>query len=134
MLTQWYWHHYLNEVKKPTFSTLGKEDVELGVLLGTGAYDLDKKLAEATSFNIYGVLKGEVKKSDKVMFYEDDIFYINADTAALIGYQPHLRIMNNAEIITSKKPKMYDLSTIFATLEKQNLDIERKRLLVILMN
>ena len=121
---------HLNELKIPSFSTLGKEDVELGVLLGSGAYDLDRKVAEATSFNIKGALKGEVKKFDKIMFYEDEVFYINADTAELIGYEPHLRIMNNAEIISHKKPKMYDLSAVFDTLEKQNLDIERKRLLV----
>lgn len=121
---------HLNEMKIPTFSTLGKEDVELGVLLGSGAYDLDRKVAEATSFNIKGALKGEVKKSEKIMFYEDEIFYVNADTAQEIGYVPHLRILNNAEIITNKKPKTYDLSAVFNTLEKQNLDIERKRLLV----
>lgn len=121
---------HLNENKIPTFSTLGKEDVEMGALLGSGAYDLDRKIAEATSFNIKGALKGEVKKSEKVMFYEDEVFYINADTAEAIGYQPHLRIMNNAEIITHKQPKIYDLSTVFNALEKQNLDIERRRLLV----
>lgn len=121
---------HLNELKIPTFSTLGKEDVELGVLLGSGAYDLDRKVAEATSFNIKGALKGEVNKSEKVMFYEDEIFYVNADTAEIIGYAPHLRILNNAEVITNKQPQIYDLSAIFNTLEKQNLDIERKRWLV----
>ena len=121
---------HFNDKKMPTYSTLGKEDVELGVLLGSGAYDLDKKLAEATSFNIKGALHGQVKQNDKVKFYEDEVFYINADTAKMIGYQPHLRIMNNAEIISHQAPKMYDLSTIFSLLEKQNLDIERKRLLV----
>lgn len=121
---------HLNEMKIPTYSTLGKEDVEIGALLGSGAYDLDRKVAEATSFNIKGALKGNVKKSDKIMFYEDEVFYINADTAAEIGYEPHLRILNNAEIITNKQPKIYDLSAVFNNLEKQNLDIERKRLLV----
>jgi hypothetical protein len=47
----------LSAKKLPTFSGLGKEDVELGALLGTSTRDLDKKLAEATSFNIYGVLR-----------------------------------------------------------------------------
>ena len=121
---------HLNEMKIPTFSTLGKEDVEMGALLGSGAFDLDRKVAEATSFNIKGALKGEVKKSEKIMFYEDEVFYINADTAETIGYEPHLRILNNAEIITNKTPKIYDLSAVFKNLEKQNLDIERKRLLV----
>ena len=121
---------HLNELKIPSYSTIGKEDVQLGVLLGSGAYDLDRKIAEVTSFNIKGALQGNVKKTDKVMFFEDEVFFINADTAETIGYNPHLRIVNNAEIISNKPKKTYDLSAIFSTLEKQNLDIERKRLLV----
>lgn len=121
---------HLNELKIPSYSTLGKEDVELGALLGSGAYDLDRKVAEVTSFNIKSALQGNVKKTDKVMFFEDEVFYINADTAETIGYNPHLRILNNAEIITNKPKKTYDLTAVFNELEKQNLDIERKRLLV----
>lgn len=120
----------LNEKKLPTFSTLGREDVVDGVLLGTGAYDLDRKMAEATSFNIKGVLNGDKSKPKKIEFYEDQIVYINQDTADLIGYDPHLRVLNNAEVISNKKPKMYSLSAIFDSLDKQNLDIERKKLLV----
>lgn len=120
----------LNEKKLPTFSTLGREDVVDGVLLGAGAYDLDRKLAEATSFNIKGVLNGDKAKTTPIQFYEDEIVYINQDTADLIGYDPHLRVLNNAEVISAKKPTMYSLSAVFDTLDKQNLDIERKKLLV----
>lgn len=120
----------INENKLPSFSTLGREDVLDGVLLGTGAYDLDRKLAEATSFNIKGVLNGDRAKPRKIEFYEDQIVYINQDTADLIGYDPHLRVLNNAEIISFKKPKLYSLAAIFDDLDKQNLDIERKKLLV----
>lgn len=120
----------LNEKKIPTFSTLGREDVVDGVLLGAGAYDLDRKIAEATSFNIKGVLNGDKSKPKKIEFYEDQIVYINQDTADLIGYDPHLRVLNNAEVISNKKPKLYSLSAIFSELDKQNLDIERKKLLV----
>lgn len=120
----------LNSKKLPTFSTLGREDVNDGVLLGAGAYDLDRKLAEATSFNIKGVLMGDKTKPKQIQFYEDEIVYINQDTADLIGYDPHLRVLNNAEIISHKAPTVYNLSTVFNTLYTQNLDIERKKLLV----
>lgn len=120
----------LNAKKLPTFSTLGRDDVEDGVLLGAGAFDLDRKLAEATSFNIKGVLNGDKAKPTPIQFYEDEIVYINQDTADVIGYDPHLRVLNNAEVITKKKPPMYSLTAVFDTLDKQNLDIERKRLLV----
>lgn len=120
----------LNEKKLPTFSTLGREDVADGVLIGAGAYDLDRKVAEAASFNIKGVLNGERPKQTKIQFYEDEIVYINQDTADLIGYDPHLRLLNNAEIISNKKPAVYSLTAVFDTLYKQNIDIERKKLLV----
>lgn len=120
----------LNAKKLPTFSTLGREDVDAGVLLGTGVYDLDRKIVEATSFNIKGVLNGDKTKPKSIQFYEDEIVYINQDTADLIGYDPHLRVVNNAEIISHKQPTTYNLSTVFDTLDKQNLDIERKKLLV----
>lgn len=120
----------LNEKKLPTFSTLGREDVNDGVLLGTGAFDLDRKIAEATSFSIKGVLNGDKTKPKQIQFYEDEVVYMNQDTADLIGYNPHLRVLNNAEIISHKKPPVFNLSTVFDTLDKQNLDIERKKLLV----
>lgn len=120
----------INAKKLPTFSTLGREDVVDGVLIGAGAYDLDRKLAEATSFNIKGVLNGDKAKQTKIQFYEDEIVYINQDTADLIGYDPHLRLLNNAEVISFKKPPVYSLTAVFDTLSKQNLDIERKKLLV----
>lgn len=120
----------LNEKKLPTFSTLGREDVNDGVLLGAGAYDLDRKIAEATSFNIKNALNGDKTMPKKIQFYEDEVVYMNQDTADVIGYNPHLRVLNNAEVISHKKSQIYNLSAVFDTLGKQNLDIERKKLLV----
>ncbi len=121
----------LNEMKLPTYSTMGKEDVEDGVLMGIGAIDLDRKVAEQTAFNIKGVLWGnKTPQTGRLQFFEDEIVYINKDTAELIGYKPHLRVLNNAEVITHKQPTVYNLTAVFDTLEKQNLDIQRKALLV----
>lgn len=121
----------LNEKKLPTYSTMGREDVEDGVLMGIGAIDLDRKVAEQTAFNIKGVLwGGKTPQTGRLQFYEDEILYINKDTADTIAYKPHLRVLNSAEIITNKKPTVYNLTAIFETLENQNLDIERKALLV----
>ena len=49
---------------------MGKEDVEDGVLMGIGAIDLDRKIAEQTSFNIKGVLAGKgAPQTIKLQFY-----------------------------------------------------------------
>lgn len=118
----------VNLRKVPTFSTVGKEDVELGVLYGTSSVDFDKKLAEATSFSIKDALKGKVKKTEKIEFPDEEIIYLNRDTADEIGHQPHLRVLNTGKVISNKKPVEYSLSDVFSMLEKQNLDIERKKL------
>ena len=120
----------INAKKLPTYSTLGKEDVEMGVLIGSGAYDLDRKVAEATSFNIKNVLAGNAKMQGHVNFFEDEIFYMNQDTADAIGYSPHIRLESRAQIISKKPVTTYDLGAIFGQLEKQNLDIERTNLKV----
>lgn|SRR5574344_127561 len=120
----------LNQKKIPTFSSLGKEDVALGALLGTSTPDVDRKLAEATSFNIHGVLHGMKVKPEQIPFYEDKVIFINTDTADSLGYVPPLRLLNNAQVITSKKPEMYDLTYIFNKLAQDNKTIERQKYLV----
>lgn len=120
----------LNEKKIYTYSTVGREDVEAGVLMGSGAIEVDKKLAEATSFSIKGVLAGERKLDAKISYFEDAVLFINQDTADQIGHRVHLRIQDNAVIISNKKAEVYDLSTIFNKLEAQNLDIKRADKLV----
>ncbi len=120
----------LNAQKKFTYSTVGKEDVEQGVLMGTSAYDVDRKIAEATSFSIKGVLAGDRKFDSKISFYEDQLLYLNKDTAELIGHKPHLRVLGTAEVISSKKAEVYDLTTVFNKVETQNLDIKRAEKLV----
>ena len=120
----------INEKKLPSFSSVGDEDVKLGALLGTSTPDLDRKLAEATSFSIHGVLHGNVSKSEKLAFYDDEVIFYNKDTGAELGYNAPLRLLNNCQIITNKPLPVYDLTYVLNTMEDQNLDIKRKKYLV----
>ena len=113
-----------------TFSSLGENDVKLGCLLGSGAIDMDRKVAEATSFNVRNVLDGKKTDYQKLYFYEDDILYINTDTAEKLGYEPHIRLLTNAKVISTKKAPQYTLSEVFAKLNKQNYDIKQKEYLI----
>ncbi len=121
---------YINSKKMPSFSSVGKEDVELGALLGTSTPDVDRKLAEATSFSIHGVLHGKAVKSEKIPFYDDKVIFYNKDTGVTLGYSAPLRLLHNAEIVSNKPATVYDLSYVFNTLDESNLDITRKRYLV----
>ena len=121
---------YINAKKLPSFSSVGDEDVALGALLGTSTPDTDRKLAEATSFSIHGVLHGNVAKTEKLAFYDDEVIFYNKDTGAELGYNAPLRLLNNCQIISNKDVTTYDLTYVLNTMEEQNLDIKRKKFLV----
>jgi outer membrane protein TolC len=123
-------YNYLKDKKIPTFSSVGRDDVELGAMLGTSAMDFDKKLAEATSFNIHGVLHGNVVKNEKIPFYDDKVIFYNSDTGEALNYNAPLRLLNNAEVISHKDLPKYDLTSILNFLEENNLDIARKKFLI----
>ncbi len=120
----------INTKKLPSYSSVGKEDVELGALLGTSTMDVDKKLAEATSFNIHGVLHGNVVKNEKIPFYDDKIIFYNSDTGEALGYTPPLRLLNNSITISHKEIPECDLTLLLNTLDDNNLDMLRKQYLV----
>ena len=121
---------YINEKKLPSYSIVGREDVDLGAMLGTSTMDVDKKLAEATSFNIHGVLHGNVVKNEKIPFYDDKVIFYNADSGEAVGYEPPLRLLNNAVTISHKELPKYSLGTLLDEFDKSNLDIKRKQYLI----
>ena len=113
-----------------TFSALGESDVKHGCMMGSGALDLDRKISDATSFNILSVLDGNKVPTQKVMFMEDSIMFVNMDTCEKVGFQPQLRLLNASKVITKKQAPVFDLSAVFNRLDEQNLDIEQKSHLV----
>ncbi len=123
-------YKYINDKKLPSFSSVGREDVDLGAMLGTSTMDVDKKIAEATSFNIHGVLHGNVVKDEKIPFYDDKVIFYNADSGEAVGYVPPLRLLNNAVTITHKQMPKYTLGTLLDALDESNLDMARKKFLI----
>ena len=121
---------YVNNKKLPSYSIVGREDVDLGAMLGTSTMDVDKKLAEATSFNIHGVLHGNVVKNEKIPFYDDKVIFYNSDTGEAVGYTPPLRLLNNAVTISHKVLPQYSLGSLLDALDDTNLDIKRKQFLI----
>ena len=123
-------YQYINSKKLPSFSTVGKEDVALGAMLGASTFNVDKKLAEATSFNIHGVLHGMAVKNEKIPFYDDKILFYNSDAGEAVGYVPPLRLLNNCMIISNKELPKYSLGSLLDALDEGNLDMKRKQFLV----
>lgn len=123
-------YDYAISRKLPSYSIVGKEDVEMGAMLGTSQMDVDKKIAEATSFNIHGVLHGNAVKNERIPFYDDKVIFYNSDTGEAVGYTPPLRLLNNSVTITHKQLPKYSLGTLLDALDDTNLDIKRKQFLI----
>ena len=123
-------YDYAISRKLPSYSIVGKEDVEMGAMLGTSQMDVDKKIAEATSFNIHGVLHGNAVKNEKLPFYDDKVIFYNSDTGEAVGYTPPLRLLNNSVTITHKQLPKYSLGTLLDALDDTNLDMKRKQFLI----
>ena len=123
-------YEYINNKKLPSFSAVGREDVDMGAMLGTSTFNVDKKLAEATSFNIHGVLHGKAVKDERLPFYDDKVIFYNSDSGETVGYNAPLRLLNNSVIISHKPKKTYDLDSLLNALDAENLDIKRKQFLI----
>ena len=123
-------YDYICRKKLPSFSTVGKDDVALGAMLGSSTFNVDKKLAEATSFNIHGVLHGMAVKEEKIPFFDDKILFYNSDSGEAVGYVPPLRLLNNSTVISNKQLPKYTLGSLLDALDENNLDIKRKQYLI----
>jgi len=123
-------YDYAISRKLPSYSIVGQEDVEMGAMLGSSTMDVDKKIAEATSFNIHGVLHGNAVKNERIPFYDDKVIFYNSDTGEAVGYTAPLRLLNNAVTITHKQLPKYSLGTLLDALDDTNLDMKRKQFLI----
>jgi len=123
-------YQFINSKKLPSYSTVGKEDVAMGAMLGASTFNVDKKLAEATSFNIHGVLHGMAVKEEKLPFYDDKVLFYNSDAGEAVGYTPPLRLLNNCMVISNKELPKYSLGSLLDALDENNLDMKRKQFLI----
>ncbi len=105
-------YNILNSKKLPSFSGLGREDVSLGALIGTSTRDLDKKLAEATSFNIHGVLHGNKVKSEKVAFYDAEERVVKAIIRFIQRHIDKLKEMIALEEIAAVRDNLVEMKQV----------------------
>ena len=88
----------LNARKLPTFSMMGREDVDLGVLAGLAVKD-DDRLARRLALNIQQIMQGTPPEDLLVILALDEKLQINTRTAMAIGYAPSFDIMVSADFL-----------------------------------
>ncbi len=100
----------LNDKKIPSFSLLGYEDVELGVLAAI-APDITEQIVRRVALNLHRLIRGETTDDLAVTLTVDSRMLINARTAEAIGYSPsaETKVMANflyEEALKSDLPKL----------------------------
>ena len=88
----------LNARKLPTFSMMGQEDVDMGVLAGLAVKD-DERLARRLALNIQQIMQGTPPEDLLVVLALNEKLQINARTAIAIGYAPGFDIMVSADFL-----------------------------------
>jgi outer membrane protein TolC len=80
----------LAQRKLPTFSLLGRSEVEQGLLLSTSSdTERTERLARRVALNIQRIVDGDDAANIEVGFPSEQRLVINLHTAHLIGFSPH---------------------------------------------
>ncbi|MFH0880313.1 MAG: TolC family protein [Lentisphaerota bacterium] len=88
----------LNERKLPTLSLMGHADVMLGALAGLMP-DANERLARRLALNIQQIMQDVAPESLQVPMNVDESLFINAKTAADIGFSPPFQVMLQAQFL-----------------------------------
>jgi len=88
----------INQRKIPSFSFIGYEDVEKGVLAGR-IPKLFTKLARRLAINIDRIFRGEDAGTLSTRFDIEDKFVVNQRTANEIGHSFPFNVLMNAEVL-----------------------------------
>lgn len=117
----------VNERKLPSFSLIGRDDVEQGVLASISSSDYVGVYARRIAINVMKVLEGQNPKDFpiKIAGIEDD-FVINAATMEQIEIYPPFEVLSQASLMNleTQTGKEYTLRSAVAVALNNNLSLQ----------
>jgi ABC-type uncharacterized transport system substrate-binding protein len=118
----------LKEERLPSFSHLGRKEVEGGILAGLKS-DFFPKLSRRVALNVQRVLLGEDAGSLPVRFSMGEKLTINMATARAIDVYPNWSVLTEAELVQQVRKeieRVLDLKKAVDEALSQNLDLVAK--------
>lgn len=115
----------LIELKLPSFSLLGRSDVERGIMASLQV-DMFPKIARRVALNTQRILLGEEPGSIPVAFAPRSALTINDATARAVGVSPPWAVMTEAEVIQVKREVIERELDLYSTVQQAmtaNLDL-----------
>lgn len=126
--------HGLIEKGLPSFSLLGRSEVERGVFAGLNADDLFPRLARRVALNVQRILLGEEAGTLPFAFPPRERLCVNMATAQAIRVWPPFSVLGEAELIQEEPPGAARRISLFDAVQeavRSNLDLmERERAVV----
>jgi outer membrane protein TolC len=93
----------LTERRLPSFSLLGRGEVERGILAGLTPEEEFERIARRTALNIQRILLGEKAAELPVHFTNSERLALNMRTARAIGVRPSWAILTQAERVDAER-------------------------------
>lgn len=122
----------LNGRRLPTFSTLGGDMLEAGVLATSGLDDLFARLSRRVALNVQRILLGEDAGTLPVAFSYRERLTLNMATARAIGVSPRWEALLEADLINVVDPSLprRSLTSTAQQAVAVNLDLAAEQLAV----
>ena len=89
----------LNTRRLPTFSLLGREHVERGILAGAASQSLFERFSRRVALDVQAILLGEAPERLPVAISTKRRLSINMATARAIGVYPSFSVLTEAELL-----------------------------------
>lgn len=112
--------------KLPSFSYLGRDEVESGILASIAPQSTLKNIARSTAINIQDIFRGEKAGNLPVNIDIGGKLAINMATAKAIDVSPTWKILTKAELLNEgivKADRVLTLETVAAEVLSANLDL-----------
>jgi outer membrane protein TolC/ABC-type uncharacterized transport system substrate-binding protein len=116
----------LNRRRLPTFSMLGIEEVERGVLATMRPETFFPQVARRVALNVQRILLGEEPGSLPVFFDCGERMTINMETARTIGRFPNWNVLTEAELLNYEEEtpdRVLSISGVAHEAQETNLDL-----------
>ncbi len=120
----------LNARRLPSFSLMGRMDVERGVLAGLLTESLFDRRARRVALVVQRILLGEAPESLPVAITTERRLSINMATARQIGVSPPWAVINEAELVQDVRPRVereLTLARVIREAVQVNLDLTAQR-------
>ena len=120
----------LVERRLPSFSQLGRPEVEQGLLMGLGGIENGTRLARAVAVNTDAILQGEPAGTLSYAFQQVEDLVVNRETARRLGLALSWAVLSEADLLGpsgQKEARQLNLQQVVEEVRERNLTLRANK-------